>query len=67
MTNELPVLNQINLVVSDMEATVAFYRRLGLEIADLPPEWQAHHRTATMPEGLDLDFDSVDVRAWSTD
>ena len=58
MTDERPVLNQINLVVKDMNATVAFYRRLGLEIPDTSPEWQAHHRTAAMPEGLDLDFDS---------
>ncbi|MCH8994769.1 MAG: VOC family protein [Chloroflexi bacterium] len=58
MTDERPVLSQINLVVKDMDATVAFYRRLGLEIPDTDPEWQAHHRTAAMPEGLDLDFDS---------
>jgi catechol 2,3-dioxygenase-like lactoylglutathione lyase family enzyme len=24
-----PVFNQVNLVVADMEATLAFYRRLG--------------------------------------
>ena len=58
MTDERPVLSQINLVVKDMDATVAFYRRLGLEIPDTDPGWQAHHRTAAMPEGLDLDFDS---------
>ncbi len=58
MTDERPVLNQINLVVKDMDATVAFYRRLGLEIPDTDPAWQAHHRTAVMTGGLDLDFDS---------
>ncbi|MCH7617820.1 MAG: VOC family protein [Chloroflexi bacterium] len=58
MTNERPVLNQINLVVKDMDAMVTFYRSLGLEIPDTDPAWQAHHRTAAMPEGLDLDFDS---------
>ena len=58
MTNERPVLNQINLVVKDMDAIVTFYRSLGLEIPDTDPGWQAHHRTAAMPEGLDLDLDS---------
>ena len=32
-----PVLNQFNLVVNDMAATVAFYRRLGLTIPDATP------------------------------
>jgi len=41
-----PVLNQINMVVRDMDAAVAFYRRLGLKIPDYTPEWDAHHRSA---------------------
>jgi catechol 2,3-dioxygenase-like lactoylglutathione lyase family enzyme len=60
-----PVLDQINIVVSDMEASVAFYRLLGLEIPDTVPEWQAHHRTASAP-GLDLDLDSETfARQWN--
>lgn len=59
MPDTRPVLDQINLVVADMEATVAFYRRLGLEVADTLPQWQADHRNATMPDGLNLDFDSI--------
>jgi catechol 2,3-dioxygenase-like lactoylglutathione lyase family enzyme len=55
---DIPVFNQFNLVVSDMAATVAFYRSLGLVIADTTPEWAGHHRTASMPNGIDLDFDS---------
>ena len=58
MSGDRPVLDQINLVVKDMEATVAFYRRLGLEVPDTLPEWQLHHRTATMPNGVELEFDS---------
>ena len=58
MTDKRPVFNQVNLVVKDMDATVAFYRRLGLDIPDTDPGWQAHHRTAAMPGGLELDFDS---------
>jgi catechol 2,3-dioxygenase-like lactoylglutathione lyase family enzyme len=55
-----PVLDQINLVVADMEAAVAFYRRLGVEIADSPGGgvWNRHHRTATEAGDVDLDLDS---------
>jgi catechol 2,3-dioxygenase-like lactoylglutathione lyase family enzyme len=55
-----PTFNQFNLVVTDMAATVAFYRRLGLTIADTASEWAPHHRTAAMPNGIDLDFDSTE-------
>ncbi len=54
-----PVLDQINLVVADMEATVKFYRRLGLSIPDTEPDFQSHHRTAHLSGGIDLDFDSI--------
>ena len=58
MTDSAPTLDQINLVVKDMDATVAFYQRLGVEIPDTEPDWQPHHRSATLPGGLDLSFDS---------
>lgn len=54
-----PVPDQFNLVVSNMEATVAFYRRLGLTIPDTDPAFQAHHRSAQAEGGIDLDFDST--------
>jgi catechol 2,3-dioxygenase-like lactoylglutathione lyase family enzyme len=61
-----PIPNQFNLVVSNMEATVAFYRRLGLDIPDTPPEWQHHHRSARLPDGITLDFDSTQfARYWN--
>ena len=53
-----PVPDQVNLVVSDMAATVAFYRRLGLTIPDTDPDFQDHHRSARVEGGVDLDFDS---------
>jgi catechol 2,3-dioxygenase-like lactoylglutathione lyase family enzyme len=67
MTDEIrPVLDQINLVVSDMTATVEFYRRLGLAIGDVPPEWDQHHRSADMAGGIDLDFDGrVFAKVWN--
>ena len=55
-----PVPDQFNLIVTDMDATVAFYRKLGLTIPDTDPQWQHHHRTATIPGGIDLDLDSIE-------
>jgi catechol 2,3-dioxygenase-like lactoylglutathione lyase family enzyme len=55
---EAPRLDQVNLVVSDMAASVAFYRRLGVPIQDTDPEWESHHRSAEVGEGIDLDLDS---------
>ncbi|HTT71406.1 MAG TPA: VOC family protein [Anaeromyxobacteraceae bacterium] len=46
-----PALNQVNLVAADVEATVAFYRRLGLTVRDGPPEWLAHHVTLETASG----------------
>lgn len=57
-----PDLNQVDFVVRDLEATVAFYRALGVDI----PEgaiWRtptgAHHVDITMPSGLIVHFDST--------
>ncbi len=55
---EAPRLDQINLVVSDMAASVTFYRRLGVEIQDTALEWEPHHRSANPDSGIDLDLDS---------
>ena len=61
----VPRSDQINLVVSDMEATVQFYRRLGLNIPDTDPAFGEHHRSARLPGGIDFDIDSVEfARHW---
>lgn len=66
MAPPTPRLDQINLIVSDMDATVAFYRRLGLDIPDTEPQWQEEHRSATAPGGIDLDLDSAAfARTWN--
>lgn len=63
-----PSLSQVNLVVTDVEATVAFYRRLGLEPRDGPPEWRSHHVTFPMPGGLELEVDSTAfAKEWNRD
>lgn len=54
-----PRLDMIGLVVSDMATTLAFYRRLGV---DLPPEADgAPHVEVTLPGGLRLAWDTVEV------
>lgn len=62
MTDAPLVLDQLNLVVRDMEATLAFYRCLGLQIPD-SAVWRtasgAHHVDVAMPNGVHLEFDSV--------
>jgi len=56
-----PVLDQINLVCADGNASLAFYRRLGVEIPEANV-WRtatgAHHSSAadtSVPIGFDLD------------
>jgi catechol 2,3-dioxygenase-like lactoylglutathione lyase family enzyme len=63
---DAPVPDKFNLVVSDMEATVAFYRQLGVTVPDSSPEFQPHHRSAQLDDGIDLDFDSDEfARHWN--
>jgi catechol 2,3-dioxygenase-like lactoylglutathione lyase family enzyme len=51
--------NLIGLVVTDMSRSLAFYRRLGL---DLPPGAEAEpHVEVTLPGGLRLAFDTEDT------
>lgn len=62
MTDHLPVLNQLDIVVRDIDAAVSFYRRLGLEIPD-HAIWRtasgAHHVDLHLPNGFHLHLDSV--------
>jgi len=65
MSGERPILGGFNLVVNDMDAAVAFYRLLGLDIPDRDPAWDEHHRSVTMPNGTDFDLDSATfARQW---
>ena len=60
MSDDKPVLNQLNLVVRDMEAAVRFYRRLGLAIPDLAVTRSGgHHLEIEMPSGMSLELDSM--------
>ncbi len=56
-----PILSQIDLVARDPEATIAFYRALGVEIPE-SAIWRTasgiHHVDCPMPDGMTLHFDS---------
>ncbi|NUK09582.1 VOC family protein [Streptomyces lunaelactis] len=54
-----PRLDAIGLVASDMAASLAFYRRLGL---DIPAEADsAPHAEATLPSGLRMLWDTEET------
>ena len=58
------MLSQINLVVRDMAAALAFYRRLGLTIVSEP---DAVHAAVAMPSGMLLEFDTTEfVPSWDS-
>jgi catechol 2,3-dioxygenase-like lactoylglutathione lyase family enzyme len=58
---ESPDLDLLDLVVRDMEATIAFYRALGVQIPE-SAIWRtpsgAHHVDVVLPGGFTLHFDS---------
>jgi len=51
------VLSQLNLVASDMPATVAFYRLLGLEIPDSSVQAAGGHHVEVPSPGVELGLD----------
>jgi catechol 2,3-dioxygenase-like lactoylglutathione lyase family enzyme len=60
-----PTLNQINVVCGDLSASIAFYRRLGVEIPDARV-WRTptggHHASAadqSANQAIDFDLDST--------
>ncbi len=61
MSKTAPVLNQINIVASDFDASIAFYRRLGLEIPDRAPDPGIRHAELKLENGLTLEFDNHEL------
>jgi catechol 2,3-dioxygenase-like lactoylglutathione lyase family enzyme len=55
------VLNQLNLVVRDFDKTLAFYRRLGVDIPErrLPGDWR--HAEVQLPNGFKLELDNAEI------
>jgi uncharacterized glyoxalase superfamily protein PhnB len=61
---EQPVLTQLNIVVRDMGATLAFYRRLGFVI-DAEPG--SEHVELVLPNGMTIEFDGTgSVAMWDS-
>jgi len=59
-------LDQVNLIVGDVEASRAFYSRLGLDFGDVPdPVWDAHHVSARHDDSTPLDVD-LDSESFAT-
>jgi uncharacterized glyoxalase superfamily protein PhnB len=59
-----PQLSRLNVAVRDMDATVAFYRTLGLSVAVVG---RGEHAVAELPGGTQIEFDTVDfVPQWDT-
>jgi uncharacterized glyoxalase superfamily protein PhnB len=54
----MAVLNAIGIAVSDMQASIRFYRLLGLDVPDDPGDG---HVDISLPEGGRLMLDSEDV------
>lgn len=73
MDQTRPILNQVNIVSANPDASIAFYRRLGIDISD-DSLWRtptgAHHVSAITDEaarGIALDLDSAAFAAiWKT-
>lgn len=63
-------LDQVNLIVRDVQASRAFYARLGLDFDDEPdPVWADHHVGAVHGDHapIDVDLDSTSfVEKWDT-
>jgi len=53
-----PRLDGIGLIVSNLGASIAFYRRLGL---DLPDQAEDGHVEATLPGGMRFMIDTIEV------
>ena len=54
----MPNLNAIGIAVSDMAASIRFYRLLGLDVPETPDEG---HVDAFLPNGVRFMLDSEDV------
>jgi catechol 2,3-dioxygenase-like lactoylglutathione lyase family enzyme len=66
-----PQLNQVNVIVGNWDASLAFYRLLGCEVSD-GGEWPVNsgalHANVRTPNGVSLEFDNPTmVRQYAAD
>jgi uncharacterized glyoxalase superfamily protein PhnB len=52
------VLNQLDIVAGDFDATLAFYRRLGVAISEVPSSDDIRHAEVTLANGFILHIDN---------
>lgn len=65
MSDSRPDLHMLNVVVSDMAASLDFYRRLGVVVPDDEDPATAAHLELRMPGGFSLELDTAEsVRIW---
>src|SRR5205814_7751499 len=58
MNDAAPVLSQMNIVTRDFDATLSFYRLLGLKIPLTQEREGIRHAEVTFSNGLILEFDN---------
>ncbi len=58
MSDAKPVLNQLDLVTRDFDASVEFYRRLGVDLRDASGGDRIRHAETTLPNGFVLHLDN---------
>jgi catechol 2,3-dioxygenase-like lactoylglutathione lyase family enzyme len=63
MSGDQPDLHMVNVVVSDMAASVEFYRRLGVDMPD-GSDAGGIHAQAYLPGGVSLELDNADSARW---
>jgi catechol 2,3-dioxygenase-like lactoylglutathione lyase family enzyme len=70
MSDARPVLDQINLLTDDFEASLAFYRRLGIDLPEggvFRTSGAAHHVNAVTEAGASFDLDSTTfAQVWNS-
>jgi catechol 2,3-dioxygenase-like lactoylglutathione lyase family enzyme len=64
-----PIFTGVNVVVADMDTTLAFYRLLGLDVEAVPISWPpgtgGRHATALSADGPRVEFDNTELaRIW---
>jgi catechol 2,3-dioxygenase-like lactoylglutathione lyase family enzyme len=60
MAKVRPVLNQLNIVARDFDASLAFYRRLGIDVPEGPKTPDGiRHSEVTLDNGFVLEFDNL--------
>jgi catechol 2,3-dioxygenase-like lactoylglutathione lyase family enzyme len=64
-----PIFTGVNVVVTDMDRSLLFYRRLGLEVNAVPIAWPpgtgGRHATASSTDGPHVEFDNTELaRIW---